>query len=115
MTSIKIMIGGVVMKDLPHHIKKLNRNVIRSVHRLEKEEEDYEELLPSPPSRVPPSKEAKRKHVKQEMRAEREAHIPTHPTEEERNQKMKHRVPQIERNDAPPKHAKQSKKKRPKI
>ncbi|MDE3055950.1 MAG: hypothetical protein KGI80_04590 [Verrucomicrobiota bacterium] len=98
------------MKDLPHHIKKLNRNVLRSVRREDKAEEVFETAA------RPPSREAKRKHKKQEIRAERLAHVPIHPSEEERNRQMRHRVPMIERtNDAIPKHTRPSRKKVPPI
>jgi len=36
------------MKDLAHHLKKLNRQIIRSAHREEMEEEAFEEQEPLP-------------------------------------------------------------------
>lgn len=100
------------MKDLPHHMNKLNRKVIRSIHRAEAEEVDYEAKLPSPPS-IAPSKEARRKHEKQARKAEREKRAPTHPSEDERNHQMSKRVPIFDRNTARPKHAKPTRKKTP--
>ena len=98
------------MKDLPHHIKKLNRKIIRSMHR----EEIQEELPEAPPWSDSPAQE--RKKHKREMKAEREAHIPMGKTPEERNQEMKRgRVPVFDRNNAAPKHQKPSKKKTPRI
>jgi hypothetical protein len=101
------------MKDLPHHIKKLNRRVIRSVHR----EEGAEELPDIPPR--PPTERAKKKKAKQKVKSERLARTPSGPTPEERNKVMKGgrqgRVPIFDRNSAAPKHAPPSKKKRPKI
>lgn len=99
------------MKDLPHHIKKLNRNIIRSARREEMEEE-----LPEIPT-WPDSKAEKRKKQKREMRAERKARVPTGKTPEQRNKEMKKgRVPVFDRtNNAKPKHARSSKKKSPPI
>ncbi len=99
------------MKDLPHHIKKLNRRVIRSMHR----EEVLEEQLPEVPT-WSETKREKRKKTKREMRAEREARAPQKKTPEERNKVMqKGRVPVFDRNNAEPKHARPSKKKTPRI
>jgi len=36
------------MKDLPHHMKKLNRRVIRTERTMKLEDEEYEENLTSP-------------------------------------------------------------------
>ncbi|HSX38141.1 MAG TPA: hypothetical protein VLE95_04850 [Chlamydiales bacterium] len=96
------------MKDLPHHIKKLNRRIIRSDLREESIEEGG---LPQ----FWESEQEKRKKVKRTIRQERLAHIPIHPSEEERNKIMKHRVPVFDRNTAKPKVAKPTKKKTPRI
>ncbi|HLB52121.1 MAG TPA: hypothetical protein VJK48_00220, partial [Chlamydiales bacterium] len=62
----------------------------------------------------PRSELAERKYEKQEMKKERLKHIPIHPSEDEKNHLMKHRTPIFDRtNDALPKHAKPSKKKKP--
>jgi len=96
------------MKDLPHHMKKLNRRVIRSNLR------DKEEELPGlPPFRE--SEEEARKMEKRKMRNDVSSRTPIHDTEEERNRKMKHRVPIFDRNNAEPKRARPSKKKTPRI
>jgi hypothetical protein len=100
----------IIMKDLPHHIKKLNRKIIRSSLR--------EETTLTPESEMPhftESKEEKRKMAKRAMRQERTHRSPIHPTEEERNREMKHRVPVFDRNSAKPKVAKPTKKKTPRI
>ncbi len=98
------------MKDLPHHIKKLNSKIIRSARREANEEE-----LPEVPT-WPDSPSEKRKKVKRTMKAEREARTPTRKSAEERNKEMKKgRVPVFDRNNAKPKHAKPSKKKAPRI
>ncbi len=98
------------MKDLPHHMKKLNSKVIRSARR-----ENLEEELPDIPV-WKDSKSEQRKKAKREMKAATEAKVPTHKTAEERNQEMKKgRVPIFDRNNAKPKHARASKKKTPRI
>lgn len=101
------------MKDLPHHIKKLNRRIIRASRCEESEKE-----LPEVPI-WPDSKGEKRKKAKRKMRAEREAHTPLGKTPEERNREMRGgrqgRVPVFDRNNAEPKHARPTKKKTPKI
>lgn len=97
------------MKDLPHHIKKLNRRVIRSMHREEMEE------LPDIPNWIDTERE-KRKKAKQKMRADTNAHVPMHKSPDERNMEMRRgRVPVFNRNNAEPKHARSSKKKTPRI
>lgn len=97
------------MKDLPHHIKKLNRQVIRSARREEEEE------LPETPN-WDSSKSEEKKKAKRMIKAERAARVPTKKTPEERNKEMKRgRVPVFDRNSAEPKHTRPSKKKTPKI
>jgi hypothetical protein len=100
------------MKDIPHHMKKLNRRVIRSMHR----EEVQEERLPDVPT-FPETKRQKRKKAKIKMRDETRSHPPTSPTPEERNKIMKKgRVPVFDRtNNLEPKHTRSSKKKTPRI
>lgn len=99
------------MKDLPHHMKKLNRRVIRSEQRII--ESEFEETQ-NPQIQRP--KEQIRKQVKSEMREVRLAHTPNPSTPETRNQEMKHRVPIFDRTSHPrPKQAGKSKKKTPPI
>lgn len=81
------------MKDLPHHLKKLNRRVIRDLHRLERDE-GLE--LPDIPPRKQTPRELK-KIAKRKLRAEGLAHVPSDPTPDERNREMKHRVPIFDR------------------
>ena len=102
------------MKDLPHHIKKLNRQVIRSIHREEMEGENVDANMPSPPSPIRSIGEEK-KLEKERKRQERLGRAPIHLTEEERNRKMKERVPVFDRNNAKPKMAKPTRKKTPRI
>jgi hypothetical protein len=96
------------MKDLPRHMKKLNRQVIRSIAR--EQGENVEELPPFQESQKETRKKAKRK-----MRSETLSRTPTHDTPDERNRKMKHRTPIFDRNSAAPKHARSTKKKTPRI
>ncbi len=96
------------MKDLPHHMKKLNRRVIRSMHREEMLEEQPE--IPFEAQTV----RQKRKKAKIQMRQETLSRTPTKASSDERNKKMKKRVPIFDRNNAAPKHARATKKKVPK-
>jgi len=100
------------MKDLPHHMKKLNRRVIRSMHREEMDEEAYDEMAEIPTQAV--TARQRRKKAKIRMRQETLSHTPMKPTSEQRNRKMKKRVPIFDRNNAAPKHARPTKKKVPK-
>jgi hypothetical protein len=98
------------MKDLPHHMKKLNRRVIRSMHR-----EELEEELPSIPT-WPDSPREKKKKAKNKMKQETLSRPTSDRSPEERNRIMKKgRVPIFDRNNAKPKHARASKKKTPRI
>ncbi len=100
------------MKDLPHHIKKLNRRIVRSMHREELEEGF--ELPPIPNWQM--TERQKKKQAKQKMKTERLEHVPSDLTPEERNRKMKNRVPVFDRlNNAVPKTTRPTKKKTPKI
>lgn len=98
------------MKDLPHHMKKLNRRVIRSMHREELEEEAFE--LPAIPPQKPTARTL-RKKAKQKMKKETQARVPSQLTPDERNKKMKKRVPIFDRNSAKPKFSKPTRKKTP--
>ena len=99
------------MKDLPHHMKKLNRRIIRSMRR-----EDTGEELPAIPTWPDSEREAKKK-AKIQMREKTLARPSSQPTPDERNKVMKKgRVPVFDRtNNAKPKHAAPSKKKTPKL
>lgn len=96
------------MKDLPHHMKKLNRRVIRSSLR-----ESVEEMPGLPPFQK--SEEEARKMEKRTMRDLTTNRTPIHDTPDERNRKMKERVPVFDRNNAVPKRARPTKKKTPRI
>ncbi|HEX2583038.1 MAG TPA: hypothetical protein VHL30_02870 [Chlamydiales bacterium] len=82
------------MKDIAHHLKKLNRQIVRSVHREEMEEEAWE--LASPYARKQTPKQVK-KQAKAKRAKTRKARAPTPLTPDERNRKMKKRVPIFDR------------------
>ena len=79
------------MKDLPHHIKQLNRKVLRSEKREDKDEEEF-----SSEYRIEPSEKQKKKQAKQAKKKEKLNQIP-HPEEPEESNKIQKsgRVPQI--------------------
>ncbi len=97
------------MKYVPGHMRKLNRRVIRSMHREEAQEELPE--IPQPPE----NERQKHKMHKIEMREDTLGRLHPHKSEAERNWEMKHRTPIFDRNNAEPKHAKSTRKKTPKI
>jgi hypothetical protein len=99
------------MKDLPHHMKKLNRKVIRSSLRETTAETAQEPVLP----RFQASEEEARKMEKRMMRDAARDRTPIHDSVDEKNRKMKHRVPIFDRNNAQPKQARPTKKKTPRI
>ena len=101
------------MKDLPHHMKKLNRRVIRSTHREEQEEETFDAI--ASPVRKQTDREMK-KIAKRKHRQERWERTPTPLTPEEKNKKMRQRTPVFEPINHPkPKGTRPSKKKTPRI
>lgn len=94
------------MKDPVRHLNKLNRKVVRS---------SKSEEMPSLPPRKQTEAQVK-KQAKAAKRKERETRTPIHMTEEERNRKMKHRVPVFDRiNNAKPKSTKKTSKKTPRL
>jgi len=132
------------MKDLAHHLKKLNRRVIRSAHREEMEEEAWdaaeemaaEKTAPpikkltkktgkrksasAPKKRVAGANKLKTKQLKKQAKSQvtkaRKKRAPTPKTPEEQNRLMKKRVPVFDRNNEKPKMgARASKKKMPRI
>ena|SRR3990167_984787 len=99
------------MKDLPHHIKKLNREVIRSAHREEMSEETYNATASSHKQ----TESEQKKISKRALTKERNERTPIHPSEEERNMQMRHRTPVFDRNNAKPHVTKPTRKKTPRI
>lgn len=75
---------------MPSHLKKVNRQVLRSAAR-----EGSSPLEPTPISNPRPLRQIK-KQAKAQIAKERMARIPSNPTLEERNKKMKKRVPIFE-------------------
>ena len=102
------------MKDLAHHLKKLNRRIIRSFHREELEDAGFEKDLPSLPAQKQTPREMK-KIKKRAVLKERMERTPIRPTEEERNREMKKRVPVFDRNNAKPRHTNATRKNTPRI
>ncbi len=102
------------MKDLAHHMKKLNRRIIRSAHREEMEEDAWD--LTSPYIRKQTPGQVK-KQAKAKISKTRKARPATPLTPDQKNRKMKNRVPIFDRqNNAKPKQgARKSSKKTPRI
>jgi hypothetical protein len=103
------------MKDLPHHMKKLNRRIVRSEHRLESEDQDYASHLPNIPQPTSRPKSQLRKQAKQRMKKATNARVPDPLTPEERNRKMQKRAPVFDRYKAVKAGARPTKKKTPRI
>ena len=76
------------MKDLPHHVKKLNRQVVRSEHREILADED-DVLKMTPPRKQTPHQLKKQKKAR--MAKAKDSRTPTPLTPEERNKKMAER------------------------
>ncbi len=100
------------MKDLPHHIKKLNRRVVRSVRRETVEDENFD-LSTTPKRKL--SKEQVRKQAKAKIRKERETRTPTPLTPDQRNKQMKKRVPIFAWDNKPKPRGTSAKKKTPRM
>ena len=112
------------MKDLAHHMKKLNRRVIRSSHREELQEELWDQSPPALPVRAPSTPLAQPKTVRQvkkqaktKVAKARKARPATPLTPEQKNRKMKKRVPVFDRKNkaTPKKGARKTAKKTPRI
>jgi hypothetical protein len=87
------------MKDVPNHMKKLNRQVVRSERRSKDQEETFADEF-----RRPESEKQKKKKAKLERKKEHEEHISMPLTPDEQNKKMNERVPlRKEESHLPPK------------
>jgi len=103
------------MKDLAHHLKKLNSKILRAFHKEEAENKDLAKNLPSPPQQKQTEREMK-KIKKREALKIREERTPLHLSKEEKNKKMKQREPVFGKtNKGKLNFNKASKKKTPKI
>ncbi len=91
--GVKGLSEELPVKDLPHHMRKLNRSVVRSERHLNQEDPEHADKIPSPPQQSPRPKSQVRKQAKEHMRQEREAHTPIKKTVEERDHELKKRVP----------------------
>ena len=78
------------MKDVPHHMKKLNKKVLRSENGKEVEQE---EGLLQASLRKEDSEKQKKKKEKIERRKQAFEKAPPLLSEEDKNEKMKHRTP----------------------
>jgi hypothetical protein len=103
------------MKDLAHHMKKLNRKIIRSIHREEMEESEWDESQ-SLYARKQTPRQIK-KQAKEIITKTRKARPATPLTPDQKNRKMKNRVPIFDKqNNAKPKQgARKTQKKTPRI
>ncbi len=90
------------MKDLAHHLKKLNRQIIRSIHREEMEDEAWESeqeaSQPSPFAKKQTVKELK-KQAKRSLTKTRKKRAATPRTPEEKNRLQKKRKPIYNKHD----------------
>ena len=89
------------MKDLPHHQKKLNRQVVRSMHKNELEEEAYEMTTPGIPEWERTEKQ-KKKQAKARKRVDKKNGAKHVKDGDEKNREMKHRDPVLEKSSHPP-------------
>lgn len=96
------------MKDLPHHMNKLNRKVIRSSHREMTESEDYSLKMERPERQIKKQKKAK-------IAKKKNARNPHVLTPDEQNKKMRERVPVFDRFGEKPRITKPTQKKTPRI
>ena len=86
------------MKDLPHHIKKLNKDVVRKAKEEELPDPNWEKQY-----RHPTTEKQKKKQKKAKIRKLKNKHTPHPDDAEEQNKKMKHRTPvRKERSHKPP-------------
>jgi len=87
------------MKDIPHHMKKFNRNVERSAHREEIAEDEFAAAF-----RKPVTEKQKKKQTKEAKKMGKIDHLPYPKTPDEENDLRKHRTPQtrIRNRRAPP-------------
>jgi hypothetical protein len=89
------------MKDLAHHLKKLNRQILRSIHREEMEDDAWEEkqeTKPSPFAKKQTVKELK-KQAKRSLTKTRKKRAATPKTPEEKNRLQKKRAPIYNKHD----------------
>jgi hypothetical protein len=84
------------MKDLPHHLKKLNRQIIRSAHREEMVEStfDLDDAAFKAAFRKETTPAQKKKQHKEMLKQEKEHRLLFPETPEEQNVSRKHRTPQ---------------------
>jgi len=94
------------MKDLPHHVKQLNRKVIRSERRESKEETEVEQKLLKENTKFEKTESQARKKAKLSQKKKTESHTPQPQTPEDRNDLMNKRVPIIRKRSHQPRTSK---------
>lgn len=104
------------MKDLPHHMQKLNRRVIRDANREDHNEEVFElNADPNLPQRSMPPEQIRKQEKIRQAKASNE-HVPISKTPDERNKLMSERTPVFfSKNHQKPKTTRASRKKTPRI
>jgi hypothetical protein len=101
------------MKDLPHHIQKLNRRIIRDAHRDEIEEVTFESALDLHRSRP---KEQMRKQEKTRLSKARHEHVPMPKTPDIQNKLEAKRTPVFfSKNHQKPKTTRPTRKRTPRL
>lgn len=81
-----------MVRDMPHHMKKLNRKIVRSQHREEMSEENFQAFNAAFKRESTHRREVKERKLAQK-RAE-VAHIPASKSLEEKNDLKRKRTPQ---------------------
>lgn len=94
------------MKDLPHHVKQLNRKIVRSERRESQEEAEKEEALLKKKTKFPETKYQTRKKAKLDKKQKNKEYIPHPQSPEERNELMNKRVPIIRKRSHRPRTSK---------
>lgn len=104
------------MKDLPHHMQKLNRRVIRDANREDHHEEVFElnADLNLPPRSMPPAQLKKQGKIRRAK--QRNEHIPIAKTPDEQNKLIAKRNPVFfSKNHQKPKTTRATRKKTPRM
>ncbi len=101
------------MKDLPHHMQKLNRRIIRDAHRDEQTSENFDESL-NLQRNIPPEKVRKQEKIR--TAKTRHSHIPISRTVDDKNKLEAKRNPVFySKNHQKPKTTRPTRKRTPRI
>lgn len=85
------------MKDIPHHMKKLNRKVIKSPEEIKVSNEEMQEAFS-----IPKSDKQKKKQGKLARKKQRELSHPHFESIDEQNKDMNKRIPIIREREHKP-------------